>query len=160
MNISILLADYANPVHASHIVTAISEYALDPMGGGAPIGEHVKHQLVDGLANTPGAISLLAYVDDQVVGLINAFMGFSTFKCKPLINVHDVVVLAPYRRCGIAHAMFSRLEDIAHERGCCKLTLEVLEGNAVAKATYKNLGFSGYELDPKMGQAVFWQKSL
>jgi len=56
--------------------------------------------------------------------------------------------------------MIQQVEAIAIEHGCCKLTLEVLEGNVVAKAAYKKLGFGGYELDPKMGQAVFWQKTL
>ena len=53
-----------------------------------------------------------------------------------------------------------KVEEIAISKGCCKLTLEVLSGNAVAKASYEKFGFSGYELDPKVGNALFWQKSL
>lgn len=37
--------------------------------------------------------SVLAFDADQPVGLINAIEGFSTFACKPLINIHDVIVL-------------------------------------------------------------------
>ena len=51
-------------------------------------------------------------------------------------------------------------EELARELGCCKLTLEVLEGNAKAQAAYKSLGYAGYELDPAMGKALFWQKKL
>jgi hypothetical protein len=40
------------------------------------------------------------------------------------------------------------------------MTLEVLEGNRVAQAVYKSQGFAGFELDPKMGKAMFWQKLL
>ena len=36
--------------------------------------------------------------------------------------------------------------------GCCKLTLEVLEGNKLAQAAYIANGFAGYQLDPEMGQ--------
>jgi len=56
--------------------------------------------------------------------------------------------------------MFQLVEQVAQEKGAIKLTLEVLEGNATAKQAYQRLGFAGYELDPAMGQAVFWQKTL
>ncbi len=56
--------------------------------------------------------------------------------------------------------MFIAVEKISRERGYCKLTLEVLEGNIVAQNAYKKLGFSGYELDEKTGKAMFWEKVL
>ncbi len=56
--------------------------------------------------------------------------------------------------------MFERVENIAISKGCCKLTLEVLEGNRVTQSSYSKFGFSDYELDPKMGRALFWQKVL
>uniref|UniRef100_UPI0035583619 GNAT family N-acetyltransferase n=2 Tax=Pseudomonadota TaxID=1224 RepID=UPI0035583619 len=56
--------------------------------------------------------------------------------------------------------MLAKVEEIARQRGCCKLTLEVLEGNEVAKAAYQKQGFDGYQLDPQMGRAMFWQKVL
>jgi hypothetical protein len=40
------------------------------------------------------------------------------------------------------------------------VTLEVLEGNQIAKNAYIKFGFAGYELDPKMGKALFWEKPL
>ena len=51
-------------------------------------------------------------------------------------------------------------ERVAIERGCCKLTLEVLSENHAAKKAYARYGFGPYELDPKAGQAHFWQKAL
>jgi len=54
--------------------------------------------------------------------------------------------------------MLHEVEKIAKERGCCKLTLEVLEGNCSAKKSYEKFGFSGYELDSEVGKALFWQK--
>ena len=52
------------------------------------------------------------------------------------------------------------VERLARERGCCKVTLEVLEGNTSAQAAYRRAGFEGYQLDPLMGRAMFWQKWL
>jgi len=56
--------------------------------------------------------------------------------------------------------MLKKVEDIAKEKGCCKLTLEVLDGNKAAQNAYTKFGFGGYELDPVMGKALFWQKSI
>jgi GNAT superfamily N-acetyltransferase len=52
------------------------------------------------------------------------------------------------------------VEAEARARGCCKLTLEALEGNTGAIALYRDFGFAAYELDPAMGRASFFEKSL
>ena len=49
---------------------------------------------------------------------------------------------------------------MARQRGACKLTLEVLSGNRSAIASYRRVGFVPYQLDPAMGDATFFQKSL
>jgi ribosomal protein S18 acetylase RimI-like enzyme len=56
--------------------------------------------------------------------------------------------------------MMGEVERIARERGACKLTLEVLSGNAPAMRLYRRIGFAGYQLDPAMGSAQFLQKWL
>ncbi len=56
--------------------------------------------------------------------------------------------------------MLSTVEQIAQDKGCCKLTLEVLEANQPAQQAYTKFGFSGYELDPRAGKALFWEKLL
>jgi ribosomal protein S18 acetylase RimI-like enzyme len=92
--------------------------------------------------------------------LVNCIEGFSTFACRPLVNVHDVAVLASHRGQGVAERMLAVAQDIARERGACKLTLEVLSGNTGAVRLYQRVGFANYELDPAAGQARFMQKWL
>lgn len=46
----------------------------------------------------------------------------------------------------MAKLLLAAVEDQARQLGCCKLTLEVLEGNAVARSLYRACGFEGYEL--------------
>lgn len=94
------------------------------------------------------------------VGLVNCFEGFSTFACKPLVNVHDVVVVPAWRGHRIARRMLQVVEALARERGACKLTLEVLSGNHSALRANQREGFAAYTLDPQMGQAQFLQKLL
>ena len=130
------------------------------MGGGKPLEEYVIENIADELSRIPHAFSVICYVDNQAAGLVNCFELFSTFSCKPLINIHDVIVLKEYRGKGLSHKMLKKVEEIAIEKGCCKLTLEVLSNNEIAKSSYKKFGFSGYELDPEAGQALFWDKKL
>lgn len=160
MSIDIVIADYQNPAQGNDLLMLLDGYAQDPMGGGEALPPAVKASLLAELARLPHAFTVLAYVDNKPAGLINCFLGFSTFAAKPLVNIHDVVVSASFRGLGLSQKMMAKVEQVAREKGCCKMTLEVLEGNDIAKGSYRKFGFSGYELDPQMGKAVFWQKKL
>jgi ribosomal protein S18 acetylase RimI-like enzyme len=156
-------ADYANPHHAQVLVALLDAYAQDPMGGGEPLSDFAKQNLIACLAARPQAFSVLAFeaADEKTpIGLVNCIEGFSTFACKPLVNVHDVVVLPAYRGQRVAERMFALVHAIAKERGACKLTLEVLSGNLGALRLYTRLGFAQYQLDPAAGTAQFLQKWL
>ena len=162
-SIRICHANYADPDHAQALLSLLDAYARDPMGGGSPLSAYALAHLVPALAANPQAFSVLAFggLDGKLpVGLVNCFEGFSTFACRPLINVHDVAVLPGYRGQRVAEKMLALVEQIAVERGACKLTLEVLHGNAPAHKLYHRVGFSNYQLDPAMGQAEFLQKLL
>jgi ribosomal protein S18 acetylase RimI-like enzyme len=158
--IRIVRIDYANPAHAAALVELMDSYARDPVGGGEALSDFARANLVSQLAARPFIFSVLAFDGDTPVGLINAIEGFSTFACRPLVNVHDVIVLPGHRGRGIAAQMFAAVEAIAVERGACKLTLEVLEGNTAARKLYQRMGFAAYQLDPSMGHAQFLQKWL
>lgn len=156
----VLQASYSNPVHAEAIGVLINEYAEDAMGGGQSLRLDRCQQLAFELAKRPHAFSVLAFIAGEPVGLVNCFEGFSTFACRPLVNIHDVVVKSCVRGQGISQKMLAKVEEIARQRGCCKMTLEVLEGNEAAQGAYRKLGFSDYQLDPQMGRALFWHKAL
>jgi GNAT superfamily N-acetyltransferase len=158
--IEIIIADLGVPAHAEAFIQLMDAYALDPMGGGQGLSNEVKAKLPAELAKRPSAHVILAFVDTQPAGLVVCLEGFSTFACQPLLNIHDVVVALPYRGRGLSKRLLQKAEAIALELGCCKLTLEVLEGNPIAQAAYQAFGFSGYELDPQMGKALFWEKKL
>lgn len=112
------------------------------------------------MSKLPNVFSVLCFIDGEPAGLINCVEGFSTFACMPLVNIHDVIVAKKFRRLGLTDKMLAKVEQMAQERGACKLTLEVLEGNNVAQNAYIKAGFDSYELDPAMGKAMFWQKTL
>lgn len=160
LTINIERVDFYNQ-HQTHALTnLLNAYASDPMGGGKPLPFNVLNELPNQLQQRSDAISLLAKHNEEYVGLLNAFEGFSTFSAKPLINIHDIYVKPEYRGLAITKKMILTIEKIAIEKNCCKLTLEVLNKNEAAKSAYKKVGFHGYELDPEIGQAVFWQKEI
>jgi GNAT superfamily N-acetyltransferase len=158
--IEVVMVDYRDPAQAAALVTLLDGYARDPAGGGAPLADAVLAGLPAALAARPQAFSVLAYDGETPVGLVNCIEGFSTFACRPLVNVHDVVVLASHRGRRIAQRMLARVEEEARARQACKLTLEVLSGNPSALRAYEREGFAGYQLDPAFGSAIFLQKRL
>ncbi|RTZ66226.1 MAG: GNAT family N-acetyltransferase [Aquificaceae bacterium] len=160
MSVDIFEADLNNPKHAEALVFLLNQYAQDPMGGNKPLSEYTQQNLVTEIKKRTAVHVILAFVNDTPAGLINAIEGFSTFACKPLLNIHDVMVDKPFRGQGLSRKMFTKVEQIAHDLGCCKLTLEVLDNNTIAKTAYKNFGFQGYQLVPECGQAVFMEKKL
>jgi ribosomal protein S18 acetylase RimI-like enzyme len=152
--------DPSAPRDAAALVALLDEYARDPTGGGTPLAEDARSRLPGLLASRPHYAGLIALDGERPVGLVNAFEGVSTFKARPLLNIHDIAVTASHRGRGVGRALLAAAEALARERGCCKLTLEALEGNVGAIGLYRSVGFVAYELDPAMGRASFFEKWL
>lgn len=160
MTLDITRTDLRNPLHARTFIDLLQHYASGPSGGGKPLSDAVCARLLASLPDWSGFVSFLAHRGDTPVGLINCFTGFSTFRAQALLNVHDVVVHTDFRHQGVARALFSAVEETARATGCCKITLEVLAGNTVARNAYEGFGFAPYVLDPAMGNAIFMEKLL
>jgi ribosomal protein S18 acetylase RimI-like enzyme len=158
--IDIRLADLSDPQQGQQIVSLLDQYARHPMGGGEALPEFTRKNLAQTLAQRKDCYVILAYDEQKAIGLCNCFECFSTFACKPILNIHDVYVADGYRGQGVATRMMQHAEQLAHELDCCKLTLEVLTHNEAAKASYRSSGYAPYQLDDRFGQAEFWQKSL
>ena len=84
-----------------------------------------------------------------------SFQGCSVFNCRPLLNIPDVVVAGKYRAQGLSSRLPAAAEEMAVRPGCCKLTLEVPEGNLIAQAVCRSVGFNGYQLDPAPSKPLF-----
>ncbi len=158
--ITIKQADLNDSAQAAAIVDLLNRYAQHPMGGGESLPEYTRQNLIKALQQRQEYRALLAYDGDTPIGLCNCFEGFSSFACKPLLNIHDLFVSDGYRNQGIAKRLLAAAEDIARQSGCCKLTLEVLSGNEAAKTSYAGIGYKPYQLNEEFGHAEFWQKYL
>lgn len=153
-------ADLNDPGDARALLDLLGQYAIDPLGGGKALPDYTQKNLVEALLKRQDCIIILAYDNKKAVGLCNCFEGFSTFACKPLINIHDVYVDEKYRGLGIAGRMMQKAEQLARDKGYCKVTLEVLAHNESAKKSYRASGYRPYRLEQQFGQAEFWQKLI
>ncbi|MDR7102261.1 GNAT family N-acetyltransferase [Croceicoccus sp. BE223] len=158
--LTVRLADYRDPFDAGAVFMLLNSYAKSVQGGGKALDPSLRDRLAPALAEVPGAFTLLALEGGTPIGLANCFTGFSTFACAPLVNIHDMAVVAARRGCGVGRALMRAVEAEARKRGACKITLEVLAGNEGAKSLYASEGYATYALDPAMGSAQFWEKKL
>jgi GNAT superfamily N-acetyltransferase len=141
------------------VLDLLNEYAMDPLGGGEPLPENTQANLIQEMIRRPDiCLSFVAWVDGEPAGLANCIIGFSTFACKSLINIHDFTTVPKFRRRGVAKALLAHVEAHAREQGYCKVTLECLENNLPAKTAYTNAGFKPFELRPQDGPGIFFQK--
>ena len=81
--IEIIRADLTNPAHAEALISLMQEYSLDPMGGGRRLSDFTKANLVTALIDRNDVDVILAYIENEAVGLVTCMEGFSTFSCKP-----------------------------------------------------------------------------
>jgi len=142
MGVEIVDADFGNAAHCAGIIEVLNSYAADPVGGGEPLTADVRERLVPALRDHPTALVLLAIAQERPVGIAVCFQGFSTFRARPLLNIHDLAMLPEWRGKGIGRSLLSGAEDRARRCGCCRLTLEVQDDNGRALALYGSFGFT------------------
>ena len=158
--IRVVEADLKLPEHQKAVLAMIDAYSRDPMGGAKSLDPDVRARLIPGLQRHPTTLVFLAFDGDQAVGAAVCFIGFSTFAAKPLINIHDFVVLSGLRGKGVGRRLLEAIEGRARELGCCKLTLEVMDNNHRALRMYEAAGFARYALQKEAGTAIFMSKPL
>jgi ribosomal protein S18 acetylase RimI-like enzyme len=144
MNLRVHEANFGDPRDTNGIVAVLNSYALDSVGGGQALSADVRERLVPTLREHPTSLVLLAFVGDEPVGIAVCFFGLSTFRARPLLNIHDLAVLPLYRGRGVGHALLRAAEDYARLKDCCKLTLEVQDDNTRARALYQRFGFEDF----------------
>lgn len=152
--------DYTNQAHLDDLFKLLQMYAVDPMGGGEAIDKNVLEGLPKALAARSYMHSFLVYQNDDPIAFANCIESFSTFSGKGVMNIHDFAVDPKSRGQDVSQFLLSGIQDFAKLIGCTKLTLEVLQGNESAKRAYEKAGFAAYQLNPELGDAMFWQKYI
>lgn len=149
------LINLHDPKHASAIYELMNYYRLDKMGCETPLNTSLFNQIIEGLKKQCNYLGLLISEDRNQIALANCFINYSTFKAKPLLNIHDFIVAPNYRGMGAGRYLLQSIQTEAQRRGCCKMNLEVRHDNLIAQRLYQSEGFE--ECQPPM---YFWQKTL
>lgn len=149
------ICDYSNPKHVKALNELLNDYMADPMGDYRPHSELEQQRLVEALASHPSATVVLASNGSEYVGMSTCFELLSTFYIKPYLYIHDFCVSSKFRHKGVGRALMNKVVEVATERNCCKITLEVRIDNTSAMLLYKDFGFEPCEPD-----MFFWTKKL
>ncbi len=153
-------ADLEQPDHAAALLLLLDAYASDPMGDGRGLSAEARACLIPALRRVPRAFVVLAFADEEPVGVAVCFAGFSTFRARGLFNVHDLAVLPRWRGQGIGRRLLRAVEAEARARGYCKITLEVRADNGAAMALYRRLGYGAGVSAGDAAQYLFMERRL
>jgi ribosomal protein S18 acetylase RimI-like enzyme len=145
--IDIRVVDFSDDSDMDRYLAMLDAYARDPMGAGRPLPDAVKLRLRADLPTRTGAHALLAERSGTDVGFASCFVGYSTFRARPLLNLHDIAVVPEARGLGIARQLLEAVEALARRLDCCKVTLEVRSDNLRAQRAYESAGFVPADCD-------------
>lgn len=148
----IVPVDLKNPKHSEALINLLNDYMLDDMGICAPMPEGLAPKIVGGLKDHRAYLGFFVCVGDDFAALANCNLNFSTWRAKPLINIHDFIVSPKFRQRGVGLFLLKSIEKYAMENGFCRINLEVRHDNYKAQNLYKKAGFK--ECDPNN---YFWE---
>lgn len=149
----LLFCDLSLDDHRQALIMLLDSYMRDPMGGGASMADGLGDKIIAGLLEIPTFRGFFLVENGNYIGYASCFKNFSTFAAKPLINIHDFVVLPTSRGKGYGQKFINLICDYALADGCCRVNLEVREDNPVAMNTYIATGFK-----PCTPNMYFWER--
>jgi GNAT superfamily N-acetyltransferase len=85
----------------------------------------------------------LCEADGRCAGVAVCFVGFSTWKQRELLNIHDLFVDEEFRGQGMGEAFLEWITEESRRQGFCRITLEVFDDNPGAIRLYERKGFIG-----------------
>lgn len=159
-HISIRLADFSSEADIDAFRYLLDLYSRDPFGSGAPMPAEILEALPRKWADHVGAFSLIAWSNSQPIGMANCLTSFSTFKARPRINIHDLVVHPEHRGIGLGRQLIEAVCEEGKNRDACQVTLEVRADNEHARSLYQRCGFQGVENPIVDGTHFFGVRSL
>lgn len=106
---------------------------------------NTPEQLKIDLFDDPICECLVVAIDNEVKGMALYYTSYSTWKGRCLY-LEDLYIQPEYRRGGLGKELFSRLINLAKERGVKRMDWQVLEWNEPAIQFYEKIGAT---LDPE-----------
>lgn len=151
----LIQVDLSSEIHCVKLLELLNAYMEDEMGISKSMPSSLAIKIIEGLKQHAAYLGFFVCVENEFVALANCNLNYSTWQAKPLINIHDFVVLPSFRKQGAGVFLLAEIENYAKKRGYCKITLEVRNDNFKAQNLYKKARF--YDVEPPM---FFWEKKV
>lgn len=111
-----------------------------------PLDDEFEMQALQASLDDDKAIALVAEIDGQVAGLLQADIKFRPYlETENFCHVCGLGVLPAFRRQGIAKKLMTELVNECKKRGISELSLGVFNDNIGAYQLYETLGFKPLE---------------
>ncbi len=149
------IIDMDNGRHTHALLALMNDYMLDDMGLGSELPKDLGVKIIEGLQKQNNYTGFLLKYGSDYVALANCFVGFSTFKAKQILNIHDFVVTPDYRQKGAGYQLLNSIIRYSKKNDYGKVTLEVRKDNDKAMKLYAKSGFK--DCHPRM---YFWENVL
>lgn len=110
----------------------------------APPDRNAKTRLYTDLFQTNPSSLLEAYIgfmNSIPQGFLHVSNGYSTFNARPTLKIEDIYVTEDARGTGLAKFLMDSAVDLAKDRNCCRVELDVLKWNSGARRFYEKSGF-------------------
>src|SRR5260370_38516514 len=136
MAITIRPATQADAGQILIFIQALAMFEREPNAVTATEADLLRH----GFGDNPYFACLIAELDGVPAGFALYFFDYSTWLGRPGLYLEDLFVLPEYRGAGIGKVLLQRLAAIALEKGCARMTGEVLDWNRPAIDFYRVMG--------------------
>ncbi len=141
------------------LLQLLNLYASNLVGRWAPLPDDIRHALVPALQSHPTTRVFLAELSGAAVGVAVCFVGFSTFKAKPLLNIHDLAVHPDFQNLGVGSALIEAVCKHAQQQQHCAVTLEV-QANNPARRLYARHGFQVLSMPTDDSTMLFGKREI
>lgn len=110
----------------------------------AEVKPNMSPTIAEELSELPYFRGFMAFDDSKPIAFCVCFETYSTYRSKHVWNLHDVMVSRSARGMGAGRKLLEWVLSYARDSNVAKVTLEVEDDNAVAKALYASLGFQDF----------------
>ncbi|MDC7242334.1 MAG: GNAT family N-acetyltransferase [Spirochaetales bacterium] len=149
MNLKIELADLSRQQDADALLEMLYSFSLE-IADEDHTAIRPEPSLIENLQDQGISRIYFLKTEEETIGIAVCFRGFSTFRNRPLLNLHDFFIRQEYRKKGYGRRFLQFIEKDAKEQGFCRITLEVYAHNTKAQRVYNRCGFTGNSGDGKM----------
>lgn len=140
MDVTFREINYEDQNDCKIVVILLNEFMIDR--DAKSTGE-IDISIIEKIKKLGFAKIYLCEFDSNIIGIAVCFRGFSTYKQKELLNIHDFYMQKNYQGKGLGRLFLEYIENECKKNNFCRVTLEVYGDNVNAIKLYRRSGYVG-----------------